>query len=586
MFQEGDERRADADDLPGRNIHVIHPARRHNQKLLVVSHRDAVIGKLPQFIQRRVRLRDDVVVLVVGRQIHRVVGDERHHRHFLDAGLRQLLRQRLVYHIAVLGDHVALLVLHVVAHRAPDDVLVIRRQELDDFSIRRLHKTVFVDPPIAGKTANQADVRAFRRLNRADAPVMAVVHVAHVEARALAPQTAGAERRQRALVRQFRQRVRLLHKLRQLRRAEELANGRHDRADIHQRHRRQIVRLADRHALLDDALRPPQPHAQLVLNQLAHSLDATVAQMVNVVRAIHAVVDVNHALDHLHDVRFGDGAHPAWDVQLQSLVQLVTPHALQVITPLVEQLADQVLARVVQRGGVARTHTPVELQQGRLGNRLLFLQFPLRLHLQRRRDELVVGVGVHVRVQRHQLLVAARLNRRQFAHPVVHRCQRAQQNRYRDGALAIELDDEIVRFARLKFHPRAAIRNQLRPGQQPACRPVFLGVEVHPRRANQLAHHHALGAVDDKRALLGHEREVAHEDVRDQHLVARLAVDQRHPHVQRRGVGHIALQAHFLAVLRLLEPVGQAELLRLPARSRQIQLQIAVKALNRADFVE
>ena len=83
-------------------------------------------------------------------------------------------------------------------------------------AIRRLDKAILVHPAIGRQTADQADVRAFRRLDRADAAIVAVVHVAHVKAGALAAQTAGAERRQRALVRQLGQRIGLIHELAKL----------------------------------------------------------------------------------------------------------------------------------------------------------------------------------------------------------------------------------------------------------------------------------------------------------------------------------------------------------------------------------
>ena len=38
------------------------------------------------------------------------------------------------------------------------------------------------------------------------------------------------------------------------------------------------------------------------------------------------------------------------------------------------------------------------------------------------------------------------------------------------------------------------------------------GWKMTPGRADELRHDDALGAVDDERALLGHHREVAHED--------------------------------------------------------------------------
>ncbi len=120
-------------------------------------------------------------------------------------------------------------VLHLVSHLA----------------IWRLNKAVLIDPPIGGEVADQADVRAFGRLNRADAAIVAVVYVAHIEARAVAAETAGAERTEAALVGQFGQRVLLVHELRQLAAAEELAHRGHHRADVDQGVGRNRLRILD-----------------------------------------------------------------------------------------------------------------------------------------------------------------------------------------------------------------------------------------------------------------------------------------------------------------------------------------------------
>ena len=108
---------------------------------------------------------------------------------------------------------------------------------LDDLAVRRLDEAEGVDLGVRAEAADQTDVRAFRRLDRADAAVVRVVHVADVEARALAAQTAWAEGRERALVRQLGQRVGLIHELRELAGAEELADRGHDRADVDKRER-------------------------------------------------------------------------------------------------------------------------------------------------------------------------------------------------------------------------------------------------------------------------------------------------------------------------------------------------------------
>ena len=87
-----------------------------------------------------------------------------------------------------------------------------------DLAIRRLDEAELVDARVGGERGDQADVRTFRRLDRADAAVVRRMHVAHLEAGALARQTAGAERREAALVRDLGQRVGLVHELRELRR--------------------------------------------------------------------------------------------------------------------------------------------------------------------------------------------------------------------------------------------------------------------------------------------------------------------------------------------------------------------------------
>ncbi len=89
-------------------------------------------------------------------------------------------------------------------------------------------------------------------------------------------------------------------------------------------------------------------------------------------------------------------------------------------------------------------------------------------------------------------------------------------------------------------------------------------VEEHAGRTVHLGDDHPLGAVDDKGALVGHERDVAHVDVllldvldraRAGFLVG-LEHDQPQLHLQRRGVGHVALDAFLDVVLRVLELVG------------------------------
>jgi len=96
--------------------------------------------------------------------------------------------------------------------RQPPDLVVAHLAVLHH-AIRRLDEPEVVDARVARQAGDQSDVRPFRRLDRAHAAILAVVHVAHLEARPLARQPARPEGREAALVGQLRQRIRLIHEL-------------------------------------------------------------------------------------------------------------------------------------------------------------------------------------------------------------------------------------------------------------------------------------------------------------------------------------------------------------------------------------
>ena len=79
-------------------------------------------------------------------------------------------------------------------------------------------------------------------------------------------------------------------------------------------------------------------------------------------------------------------------------------------------------------------------------------------------------------------------------------------------------------------------------------------LEVDARRADELGDDDALGAVDDEGALVGHQREVAHEDRLALDL-AGLVVHELGGDEQRRGVRDVAVLALVDGVLRRLEAV-------------------------------
>ena len=105
------------------------------------------------------------------------------------------------------------------------------------------------------------------------------------------------------------------------------------------------------------------------------------------------------------------------------------------------------------------------------------------------------------------------------------------------------------------------------------------GWKMTPGRADQLADHDPLGAVDDEGALVGHDGEVPHED-RLLLDLARAGVHEPGAHEDRRGVGHVLLLALLHRELRRRAQVGVGRV------ELELEAQLAGEVLDRADVVE
>src|SRR4029453_8563434 len=120
---------------------------------------------------------------------------------------------------------------------------------------------------------------------------------------AVAGKPARAERGKAPLMREFRQRIGLVHELRELRAPEELLNCSDDGTDVHQLARRRLLGISDRHAFPDYALHAEQSDPELVLDKFAHCAHTPVAQMVDVIRLTTAVVQTNDFPNDSNQVR-------------------------------------------------------------------------------------------------------------------------------------------------------------------------------------------------------------------------------------------------------------------------------------------
>ena len=292
------------------------------------------------------------------------------------------------------------------------------RDTVDHLAVGRLDEPEAVDPRVRGQVADEADVRTFRRLDRAHPAVVARVHVSHLEPGALTRQTAGPERRETALVRETRERVRLVHELAELAGPEELLDGGDHRADVDERLRRDRLDVLGGHALAHDPLHPGESDAHLVLDQLADRTHPAVAEVVDVVGVVVGVVVVQ-----LHEVRHrgedvglrelvvdraglgvgvGNGEVEALQRQLAVLVAQLLRHLVaadlgHVVALRVEEEVLEQRAGGVGRGRLARAELPVDVDERGVG--------VLGVVLLERVAHRVVGVALRVEDQVEQLLV-------------------------------------------------------------------------------------------------------------------------------------------------------------------------------------
>ena len=97
---------------------------------------------------------------------------------------------------------------------------------------------------------------------------------------------------------QFRQRIDLIHKLRQLGKSEKFFDRRHQGPGVDKLRRRQHIDIVGAHAVANDPVHSCHSDAQFRLQKFSERAHPAVAQMINIVR--HGVFGIVQADD------FGD----------------------------------------------------------------------------------------------------------------------------------------------------------------------------------------------------------------------------------------------------------------------------------------
>ena len=266
VLQEGDERGGHGDDLLGRDVHELHALRGYFDEVVAGPHLDALLDELALGIQARIGLGNDKAILFIGGEVFDAVADVGANRDEGEAGGRQAGQHGRRDLFAGRANGTAARALELFVQVTPFQFGRGGRQLADHALVGRADEAEFVDDAVGGQAADEADVGPFRSFDGADAAVVAVVDVAHVEAGAVPAQAAGAQSAQAALVGEFRQRIGLVHELAELAAAEELLHGRHHGADIDEGAGRGLFGIGDGHAFADYPLHAQEADAELVLN--------------------------------------------------------------------------------------------------------------------------------------------------------------------------------------------------------------------------------------------------------------------------------------------------------------------------------
>ena len=141
--------------------------------------------------------------------------------------------------------------------------------------------------------------------------------------------------------------------------------------------------------------------------------------------------------------------------------------------------------------------------------------------------------------------------------------QRIKQRGDRQLTLAVDTDIDDVLGVEFEVQPRTAIGDDAGSKQQLArrVRLAAIMIEQHTGRTVHLADDHTLGAVDDKGAVLRHERHIAHVNVLLLDIENRAGFgflidfehDQAQRHLHRGCVSDAALTAFGGVVFRVFE---------------------------------
>ena len=132
------------------------------------------------------------------------------------------------------------------------------------------------------------------------------MNVTHVKGCAVTGKTTGAESRKTTLVAKLCQRVVLVHELRELAGAKELADGGGNGTDVDESLYGQLLVVLRCHSFLYNFIHTRKADAELILQLLTDRADAAVAKVVDVVNVANVVCQVQQIADRCQHVVNGE----------------------------------------------------------------------------------------------------------------------------------------------------------------------------------------------------------------------------------------------------------------------------------------
>ena len=172
--------------------------------------------------------------------------------------------------------------------------------------VRSLNKSIFIDSCIRCQRVNQSDVRSFRRLNRTHSSVMGIVYVTDLESGTVTGQTTRSQSRQTTFVSQLRQRVVLIHELRQLGTSKKLFHSSCHRLNINQGLSGNPLNILRCHSFAYHTLHTGQTDTILVLKQFTNGANASVTQMIDIIVISKSVLQMHVIVDGSKNIFFGN----------------------------------------------------------------------------------------------------------------------------------------------------------------------------------------------------------------------------------------------------------------------------------------